>query len=555
MTLLKKTASFVLAAAMLAGCGSAASTASTAASTTSAAAASSGSGNILTIATTNQLSTLNPLQMNWNFVDMYATSLEFLPLAVLDDNYEFTPMLVESITTDDNLTFHVKVADNAAWSDGEPVTSDDIIWTILKMTSPAVANTHFDFSMIKGLESGLSEEGADSVEGLVKVDDKDLDIVLNRPMALSTFLNNLATWILILPKHALEDIPDDQLVGNAWFNAPTVVSGPYMATEEDLAHYVTYKANENYFLGAPKIETVNLQVYDGSSVLAALQTGDVQFVHPAICDIPYQDRDAVENLDGFTVTYAKPITNEMTFFNCHNLPDVNLRKAIVEAIDRDTIVSSLLPNNGQRGDGWIPQADTTFYDASAMETIPYDPEDAKALLAQSDYNGETLEWYVNSGDSVLVNAATIAQQNLLAVGINVEIQTVDFDTLTGQIAGSDKYDMFSVQYTITPIDYYADVNSLANAVYGPQEDTDEPERSWTGDFYSDEFNDILQATQTADSDQLKQLYIQMQNFTVENVPMFSLYFLGSAGVVSDRLSNATPSFFGAFNNIQDWELN
>ena len=510
---------------------------------------------MLTIATTNQLSTLNPLQMNWNFVDMYATSLEFLPLAVLDDNYEFTPMLVESITTDDNLTFHVKVADNAAWSDGEPVTSDDIIWTILKMTSPAVANTHFDFSMIKGLESGLSEEGADSVEGLVKVDDKDLDIVLNRPMALSTFLNNLATWILILPKHALEDIPDDQLVGNAWFNAPTVVSGPYMATEEDLAHYVTYKANENYFLGAPKIETVNLQVYDGSSVLAALQTGDVQFVHPAICDIPYQDRDAVENLDGFAVTYAKPITNEMTFFNCHNLPDVNLRKAIVEAIDRDTIVSSLLPNNGQRGDGWIPQADTTFYDASAMETIPYDPEDAKALLAKSDYNGETLEWYVNSGDSVLVNAATIAQQNLLAVGINVEIQTVDFDTLTGQIAGSDKYDMFSVQYTITPIDYYADVNSLANAVYGPQEDTDEPERSWTGDFYSDEFNDILQATQTADADQLKQLYIQMQNFTVENVPMFSLYFLGSAGVVSDRLSNATPSFFGAFNNIQDWELN
>ena len=555
MTLLKKTASFVLAAAMLAGCGSAASTASTAASTTSAAAASSGSGNILTIATTNQLSTLNPLQMNWNFVDMYATSLEFLPLAVLDDNYECTPMLVESITTDDNLTFHVKVADNAAWSDGEPVTSDDIIWTILKMTSPAVANTHFDFSMIKGLESGLSEEGADSVEGLVKVDDKDLDIVLNRPMALSTFLNNLATWILILPKHALEDIPDDQLVGNAWFNAPTVVSGPYMATEEDLAHYVTYKANENYFLGAPKIETVNLQVYDGSSVLAALQTGDVQFVHPAICDIPYQDRDAVENLDGFAVTYAKPITNEMTFFNCHNLPDVNLRKAIVEAIDRDTIVSSLLPNNGQRGDGWIPQADTTFYDASAMETIPYDPEDAKALLAKSDYNGETLEWYVNSGDSVLVNAATIAQQNLLAVGINVEIQTVDFDTLTGQIAGSDKYDMFSVQYTITPIDYYADVNSLANAVYGPQEDTDEPERSWTGDFYSDEFNDILQATQTADADQLKQLYIQMQNFTVENVPMFSLYFLGSAGVVSDRLRNATPSFFGAFNNIQDWELN
>ena len=98
MKSIKGITSALLTVAMLAGCGSAASTASTAASTTSAAAASSGSGNILTIATTNQLSTLNPLQMNWNFVDMYATSLEFLPLAVLDDNYEFTPMLVESIT-------------------------------------------------------------------------------------------------------------------------------------------------------------------------------------------------------------------------------------------------------------------------------------------------------------------------------------------------------------------------------------------------------------------------------------------------------------------------
>lgn len=554
MALLKKTASLVLAAAMLAGCGSAATASSPAASQASGTAAA-GSDNILTIATTNQLSTLNPLQMNWNFVDMYATSLEFLPLAVLDSNYEFKKMLVDSITTDDNLTFHVKVADNATWSDGEPVTSDDIIWTMMKMTSPAVANTHFDFSMIKGLESGMSEEGAESVEGLVKVDDKNLDIIMNRPMALPTFINNLATWVLILPKHALENIPDDQLVGNAWFNAPTVVSGPYMAQEEDLAHYVTYKANANYFLGAPKIETVNLQVYDGSSILAALKTGDVQFVHPAICDIPYQDRDAVASLDGFTVTYAKPITNEMTFFNCHNLPDVNLRRAIVEAIDRDTIVSSLLPNNGQRGDGWIPQADTNFYNASEMETIPYDVDDAKALLAKSDYNGETLEWYVNSGDTVLVNAATIAQQNLLAAGINVEIQTVDFDTLTGQIAGSDKYDMFSVQYTITPIDYYADVYSLASVVYGTDEDTDEPARSWTGDFYSDELNDILTATQTADAEELKKLYVQMQNFTVENVPMFSLYFLGSAGVVSNRLSNAEPTFFGAFNNIQNWELN
>lgn len=559
MNSLKKITTGLLAISLLAGCGASSTAASTASTEAPAAAESTAaaavSDDILTIGTTNQMSTVNPLTQNWNFIDLYATSLQFLPLVQIDKDYNVVPQLTDSITTDDNLTYNVKISDKAVWSDGEPVTSDDVIWTIIKMTSPEVANQNFDFSNIKGLEEGTSPEGAESVDGLIKVDDKNLQIVMNNPMSLNTFINNIGTWVTILPKHVLEDIPTDQLSGNDWFNHPTVVDGPYMLKDIDLAHYASYEANDNYFLGAPKIKKLNIQVYDGSALVAALQSGEVDFTAPATADIPYQDRETLEGLSDVTTTYSDAITNEMTFFNAHNLPDANVRKAIVEAIDRQTIVSSLLPKNGVAGDGWVSPVVANFYDADKMESIPYDPDDAKKLLDEAgfDYSRE-IQWYVNSGDTVLVNAAQIAQQQLAAVGLKVKVNTVDFDTLTGQIAGSDQYDMFSVQYTITPIDYYADVYSLADSVYGPDEDTDEPARSWTGDFYDEDLDKVLTATQTADDAGLKDLYTQMQNITVEQVPMFPLYYLGNSGSVSSRLKNATPTFFGSFNNIQDWEF-
>lgn len=531
---------------LLIGCGTPSASGSAAEKT-----AASETSDIVTIGTTNPLSSLNPLTQSWNFIDLYATSMQFLPLVSLDADYQAVPQLAESITTEDNLTYHIRIAEQATWSDGEPVTSDDVIWTFLKMTSPLVANTSFDFSMIKGLESGTSQPQATTIEGINKIDAKNLTIAMNRPISRNTFINNIATWIMILPSHVLQAIPDDQLVGNPWFNQPTVVSGPYRVEAFDLQHYVTYKANENYFAGAPKIKTVNIQVYDGASLVAALQAGEVDFVSPALADIPYQDRERLMSLNQITTNYADPITNEMTFFNTHNIPDERIRRAIVEAIDRETIVASLLPESGATGDGFIPKSDKNFYDAEAMQTISYDPQDARALLAEAGYDGRALEWYVNSGDSVLVNAVQIAQQNLAAVGVKVNINTVDFDTLTGTIAGSDQYDLFSVQYTITPIDYYADVNSLANMVMGQEAGS---RRSWTGDFHDEQLDEVLTLTQTADEAELKQLYTQMQNIVVQKAPMFSLYFLGNAGIVSKRLANASATFFGAFHTIQNWEL-
>lgn len=499
---------------------------------------------IVNIGVTDTLGTLNPLNMDYAFINLYATSMLFLPLAGFTPDIGFEGFIAESISTKDNKVFDVKLRDDAVWSDGEPVTADDVIFTLLKMTSPEVANYNFDFSMFEGFaDDGSSPSGAETIDGIVKVDDKNLQFKLKGHMNLNTFINNVATWICILPSHVLKDIPADELLTNEWFNHPDVVDGPFMLDDYDAAHYISYSANDKYFLGRPKIDKLNFRIVQGSELLAGLKSGELDFIHPSMSAVPIEDHSEIENMEGVTASYADAVTNEMTYINTRKIPDKRVRQAIVYAIDRETLLNSLLGGNGEIADGLIPSA-SPFYDPNGTK-ISYDPEKAKALLADAGWDGsQTIAYYVGSNDEVAVRASQVVEQNLEAVGIDVDIRTVDFATLM-EVGGSDEVDMFSVQYTITPNDYYADVLTLAD-IEG---------ESWTGGFFSPELDEVLQATQeTTDDAELTKLFRQMNEIIIDEGPIFSLYFLSNIGAVSDRLENAKPTLYGAFNNIHEWDV-
>ena len=538
-------------AAGLGACGSASAGSSVTGTSGAAVSGSTGAAavqtgdDIVNIAFTDSVGTVNPLNMDVTFINYYATSMMFLPLASFNDKYEPDYLLAESITTDDNQTFKVKLKDNAAWSDGEPVTSDDVIYTILKFTCPAVANPNFDFTPFKGFnDDGTSPEGATEIEGIHKTDDKNLEFICKDHMSLNTFLNNVATWVCILPKHAIENIPDDQLLTDSWFSHPDVVDGPYFLDDYDPAHYVSYHANENYFEGAPKIPKINFRIMQGSEILAGLKSGEIDMVHPS-CSIPVEDRDAVEKLEGFTTKYTDNIINEMTLFNTSKeyLSDPRVRQAIIYAIDRDTIVKQLLNGKGEVTDGFICSG-SPFYNEGKTK-LSYDPDKAKQLLEEAGWDGsQTLQYYVSSSDSIAVKAAQLIQQYLQNVGVKIEINTVDFATLM-TIGGTDEEDFFSVQYTITPNDYWADIKNLI----------DVQDFSWSGGYYNEKVDEDLAKTQeTTDETELTSLYNEIEEQVIEDAPMFPMYFQSNLGVVSDRLKNATPSFYGAFDNIQEWSI-
>ena len=518
-------------------------TGSAAVSTESASSDTAASGEkIINVGVTNTIGSLNPLLLNGGEINKYATGLMFLPLMELDADLNFEGMLADSITTEDNKNFIVHIDDAATWSDGTPVTADDVVYTALRLASPVIGNTAMMYYVFEGVgDDGFVEEGAESIDGIQKVDDKTVQFTTKEEMPITTFENSYARYLLTLPKHVIEQYSEEELSTADWFNHPDVVSGPFIVTDFDVDHYISYEANKDYWKGAPKIDKLNIKIVDGSQLYAGLQSGEIDITQQTMSDIPQEDYESVEALDNVEVVYGSPVTNQSVFIQTKNVPDVKVRQAMLYAIDRQQILEELLNGHGEIVDGFLSSA-SPFYDDS-LTPISYDPEKAKALLEEAGWDGsQTIRFYVNSGDSTFVNAASIIAAEWAAVGIKAEIQTVDFATLMS-VAGTEDYDVLAVQYTYAPVDPYPDVAWLLGG-----------EGSWTG-YSNDTLNEALTKSQlTSDPEEKKELFSVVDKKVQEDVPMFSAYVISAQGAVSKRITGAAPSVYGFFNDVQNWDV-
>lgn len=518
-------------------------TGSAAVSTESASSDTAASGEkIINVGVTNTIGSINPLLLNGGEINKYATGLMFLPLMELDADLNFEGMLADSITTEDNKNFIVHIDDAATWSDGTPVTADDVVYTALRLASPVIGNTAMMYYVFEGVgDDGFVEEGAESIDGIQKVDDKTVQFTTKEEMPITTFENSYARYLLTLPKHVIEQYSEEELSTADWFNHPDVVSGPFIVTDFDVDHYISYEANKDYWKGAPKIDKLNIKIVDGSQLYAGLQSGEIDITQQTMSDIPQEDYESVEALDNVDVVYGSPVTNQSVFIQTKNVPDVKVRQAMLYAIDRQQILEELLSGHGEIVDGFLSSA-SPFYDDS-LTPVSYDPEKAKALLEEAGWDGsQTIRFYVNSGDSTFVNAASIIAAEWAAVGIKAEIQTVDFATLMS-VAGTEDYDVLAVQYTYAPVDPYPDVAWLLGG-----------EGSWTG-YSDDTLNDALTKSQlTSDPEETKELFSVVDKKVQEDVPMFSAYVISAQGAVSKRITGATPSVYGFFNDVRNWDV-
>ena len=462
---------------------------------------------IVNVGVTNTLGTLNPLLMDGGEVNKYATGLMFLPLVELDADLNFEGMLADSITAEDTNNFLVHINPEATWSDGQPVTADDVLYTALKLTSPVIGNTAMMYYAFEGVgDDGFTEQGADHIEGIVKV-----------------------------------DFSDEELTANDWFNHPDVVSGPFMVTDYDQNHYISYTANENYWKGAPKIDKLNIRIVEGSQLYAGLSSGEIDVAQQTMSAFPVEDYESVEALENVEAVYGDPVTNQSVFIRTQNLQDARVRQAMLCAIDRQQILDQLLKGHGEVIDGFLSSI-SPYFDET-ITPVSYDPDRAKSLLEEAGWDSsQTLKFYINSGDSTFVNAAAIIVAQWAAVGINAQIQTVDFATLM-DVATRGEFDVLAVQYTYAPVDPYADVAWLLGG-----------EESWTG-YTSPEVEEALaQIPLVNDTEDTRELYSVIDQRVQEDVPMFSAYVISSLGAVNKRLTGVTPTVYGFFNHVEQWDV-
>lgn len=334
------------------------------------------------------------------------------------------PMLAESWEMEEDGTafvFHLR--DGVKWSDGQPFTADDVLFTFSIYANPKVAAIHAGkLAKVVGyadVQAGTTE----ALAGVTKVDDLTVRVELSDPSPLFVEVN--VPFISILPAHLLASVPADQLKGNDYWKK-VVGTGPFIMTNLVEDQVVEGVANPDYFLGQPKLDKIVFQVYaDSNTMLAALEAGEIDGMLYQGGGIPVDQVarfEALPNLKVLGNMDAGLPTFMLINLNKDYFKDVRVRQAIMHAIDRQTIIETVKLGTGTLSDTMFPAA---WARAEALVEYPYDPEKAQQLLAEAGWDSsrqvDLQRYYTDQVNKDTVDAIAAMLQ---AVGINAVVREV-----------------------------------------------------------------------------------------------------------------------------------
>ena len=345
-------------------------------------------------------------------------------------------------SADDGYSIVFFLNQKAAFHDGTPVTAQHWVDTITLVTNPACQTLgRTTFAGLAGTdETGAAVAGEKL--GVEAVDEYTLKLTFTSPTLPEEFLVDKNRDIYVLPTHLLQDIPPEELMTDDFWLAP-VGSGPCQYVSEVSGSTLVLKSNQNYQLGAPGFDTLTITVMDKANLLTALIAGDLDY-YTFGGSVSEENRPVAEKA-GFTVQAGEvPSTFYKLMINNESIASADLRHAIEKALDKQLLCQQ---NSGTLGtvtnSSILP--DTPYSGPSDLTT--YDPDQAKQLLDKAGYQGET---YTLACTSARASLAALIQQNLAAVGIQVEIETVDSATMfAGMNDGT--YDLAVASHTPTTL--------------------------------------------------------------------------------------------------------
>ncbi len=547
--------SVALAAAMLAGCGasstsgsqdsSAAGTDTQAADTASSEAASSTSASAdagtLRLAWTSDIQTLDVQTTSANYMIPMNVFDRLFEIQLNDDGTtELVPSLVKEYTvSDDGLTYQFTLRDDVKFSDGTPLTASDVEFTLVRLLAlDTSVNTDFA-SCILGADELIGQEGYsydDKVEGIEVTDDTHLTVTLAYPFA--GFLYELATPAgCIYSRAAVEAAGDDY--GNDYTAA--IGSGPYVITGWTRDSSLTLALNENYWGEEPSVKNVDIQIVpDASTINMMFQNGEID-----ILDCDDLDSSVVEST--YKTTYADQIVSAnrlaTTYLimneNDQYLSDVNVRKAVQLAIDRQSILDTVYSGDGALCDGIYPKG-LIGYSEENQGWLTYDPDAAKKLLEDAGYADGEIKMELASDSSASSSVSLVLQMvqaNLQAIGIDASIVSYDEASWLA-LRKSGEMNSFVATWT-------ADFNDPDNFIYTFFGNA-EKSKIRSINYYDEATMERVEAARAiTDEDERLAEYDALEKKIVEDdaawVPLFGRTHLF---VVSDRIAKFVPHWAG-----------
>lgn len=359
----------------------------------------------------------------------------------------------------------VKIRENVKWSDGEPFTIDDVIFSYEIIGHPDYEGVRYDdnFKNIIGAEE-YHDKKADTITGLKRVDDHTLEISF-KSISPAIYSGGDGLWSAAAPKHQLKDIPVKDMISSDAVRVNPVTLGAFKYDKIVNGESVKFVKNEYYWKGEPKLDGVVVKVVSPETLPKALNSGSYDI---AVGGFPGSKITQIENSKNLAILSRPKLSYSYLSFKLGKfdkekginvtdkdakLGDPKLRQALAYAINVESVNKELGNGINTRATTLIPPAFATFH-TKDMPGFTYNPKKAKQLLDEAGYidvDGDgiredkdgkpfTIKLGAQGGTEVLESTIEYYRQNWKKVGINVELATgrlMEFNAFGDKLENDD----------------------------------------------------------------------------------------------------------------------
>ena len=548
--MLKVVAASLAGAMLLTACGGSGGANQTSAAAggsaeTSAAAetGSTGGEKVITMAQTGDWDTFMPMNTTNAGADN-VIELMFDRLMVINTDGTFGPRLAESWETNeaqDKITYHLN--ENAKWQDGEPVTAEDVVYSAQVASSSEYSYLRrIRMQYVAGTDETGCETGTDSIE-VAALDDHTVEFTLKTPMDPAIIYALVNRDFFIMPKHLLDSISDADLVNDAFWQKP-IGSGPCIFDSMESGVSIEFKANKDYYLGAPDFDRLVFKKVQSTNLLSGLMSGDID-VLSGNSQIPLADWETAKNTQGIVTKSVPTFAYQYMAMNtARDYLTEDVRHAISLAINRQVIVDQLLQGEARIAIGPLAE-DHPYFDEKLLP-IEYDPEKAKSMLEAAGWDSNReLQVLVSTGNEVREKSAILIQQDLQKIGIKTKIQTLDFPTLLTNARNGD-YDLCFIgsSGSVDPSE------SVPNVTAGYMNNFAQLSDPTLGQIGESGAKEITFETR-------KKVYDQYQEELFKQMPMAFLYHTNDLFAYNEKLENVREGAidYNINKNVWEWKVN
>jgi len=495
---------------------------------------------------------LNPLLDYYNEADRSVDRLIFNGMLRIDERGLPQPDLANSWgISRDGLIYNFSINPEAIWHDGQPVTSDDVIFTIQMMSaddSPVPDDLRQFWQQVE----------------VNRLDEKTLQFKLPEPFA--PFLDYLTFGLL--PSHLLGDLTITEII-NSPFNLQPVGTGPYqfdnLITEEGQITGVVLKAFKEYYSQGAYINQIAFRYYpDSEATYEAYKAGEIA----GLADVTQEILPEVLKEQGLNLYTTRLPEMSLLYLNLDDpqvtfFQDVNIRKALMQGLNRQAMVDNLLDGQAILADGPIFPGTWAYYDG--IDHYTYNPNQAISLLREAGFtlpasggdirtseDGTALSFELYYADDEQHAAlASAIQRDWASLGIRVSLTALPYDQLISEHLETRNYQAALVDLNLSrspdpdPYPFWHQTQITSGQNYSKWDDRQASEY-------------LEQARITTDLDERSRLYNNFQVRWSQELPAIPLFYPVYTYAVSSDVQGVSigPIFDipDRFNHATNWYL-